>query len=411
MSYNTSQKPTAFSCTSLAKIERRTCTTESLGYVLLADIVPCLLMKMIYPFIGKYVPMTILHVVVCILQAASLIIVAFASNTLVALIGVGLTSAGSGLGESFLLALTSFYSTQTIGAWSSGTGGAGLFGSLIYALLTEPHLANLSPRTTMLIMLVVPVIFFLTYFTILTSVPTIHEIAVSQSQYPCEQRMLRTLDNTKTAIELDSTTTASDGESNSAVLSDTSTRTAEEIKFIEKVRLVLPLVKYMIPLTLIYFAEYLINQGLIVFLVFDCAHGLGLSRESQYRWYQALYQIGVFISRSSIHFLRLPLYILIILTVLQWMNTAFFFCDAIYSFVPHICIIFALILFEGFFWRLNRSASYVNTFYQIHVQIHPLVREFSLSFATLADGIGIVLAGIFAIPTHNFVCKTLLHRT
>ncbi|KAI6197807.1 Battenin [Aphelenchoides besseyi] len=166
--------------------------------------------------------------------------------------------------------------------------------------------------------------------------------------------MLQTLDTTKTAIELNSTTTATDGESNDEVLSDASTRTAEEIKFIEKVRLVM------------------------------CINQTSFS-ESQYRWYQALYQIGVFISRSSVHFFRLPLYILILLTVLQWMNTTFFFFDAIYA------------------------ASYVNTFYQIHVQIHPLVREFSLSFATLADGIGIVLAGIFAIPTHNFVCKTLLH--
>ncbi|KAI6197806.1 Battenin [Aphelenchoides besseyi] len=142
------------------KIERRTCTTESLGYVLLADIVPCLILKMIYPFIGKYIPMTLWHVVVCILQAASFIIVAFAPNTYIALIGVGFASAGSGLGESFYLGLTSFYSSKTIAAWSSGTGGAGLFGSLTYALLTEPHLANLSPRTTMLIMLVVPAIFF-----------------------------------------------------------------------------------------------------------------------------------------------------------------------------------------------------------------------------------------------------------
>lgn len=46
--------------------------------------------------------------------------------------------------------------------WSSGTGGAGIIGSIAYASLTEPHLANLSPQTTILIMLVMPLILALT---------------------------------------------------------------------------------------------------------------------------------------------------------------------------------------------------------------------------------------------------------
>lgn len=51
---------------------------------------------------------------------------------------------------------------HTISAWSSGTGGAGIIGALAYAGLTEPHLANLSPRNTLLVMLIVPVIFCIT---------------------------------------------------------------------------------------------------------------------------------------------------------------------------------------------------------------------------------------------------------
>ncbi len=42
--------------------------------------------------------------------------------------------------------------------WSLGSGAAGIIGSLLYAALTEPHLANLSPKTTLLIMLTVPVL-------------------------------------------------------------------------------------------------------------------------------------------------------------------------------------------------------------------------------------------------------------
>lgn len=40
--------------------------------------------------------------------------------------------------------------------WSSGTGGAGIIGSAAYAVLTEPHLANLCSSTTLLIMLITP---------------------------------------------------------------------------------------------------------------------------------------------------------------------------------------------------------------------------------------------------------------
>ena len=48
---------------------------------------------------------------------------------------------------------------NVISTWSSGTGGAGIIGSLAYAGLTEPHLAGLSPKTTLLVMLIAPALF------------------------------------------------------------------------------------------------------------------------------------------------------------------------------------------------------------------------------------------------------------
>lgn len=48
---------------------------------------------------------------------------------------------------------------SVISTWSSGTGGAGIVGSFAYAFLTEPQMANLTPSTALLVMLVVPVIF------------------------------------------------------------------------------------------------------------------------------------------------------------------------------------------------------------------------------------------------------------
>ncbi|KAI6231355.1 Battenin [Aphelenchoides besseyi] len=347
------------------------CTIGSLGAVLLADVIPALLIKATFPFFMHRIPISIRHVTVCFLQAASYLIVAFSTSVEMSLLGVVFAAAGSGLGESCYLSLSSHYSRHTISAWSSGTGGAGIVGSLAYAGLTEPKLAHLSPRTTLLAMLIVPVVFCLTYFTILTPAPTVYKVQVLSPKtwiVPAQRE---------------------------------TTKTTDDMKITQKIRLILPLLKYMIPLAVVYFAEYLINQGLTAFLIFDCAHGFHLSKSSQYRWYQVLYQFGVFISRSSVNFLRLPFFVLLLLPVFQCLNAAFFLFDSMFYFVPHIGITFALILFEGFFG----GASYVNTFYRIHQEVEPKVKEFSLSIASMSDGLGIVIAGFISIPIHNLICN------
>ncbi len=70
--------------------------------------------------------------------------------------GVACASISSGFGEITILQLTSFYSKHTVTAWSSGTGAAGLLGSLSYAGLTGP--LGIKPRTAILILLCVPVL-------------------------------------------------------------------------------------------------------------------------------------------------------------------------------------------------------------------------------------------------------------
>uniref|UniRef100_A0A915C4J6 Battenin n=1 Tax=Parascaris univalens TaxID=6257 RepID=A0A915C4J6_PARUN len=177
-----------------------------------------------------------------------------------------------------------------------------------------------------------------------------------------------------------------------------------QLSLTEKLLTIIPLLKFMIPLMLVYLGEYLINQGIVQLIIFKCADGFGLSRSSQYRWYQVLYQVGVFISRSSINLIRLPYSILVLLPILQLLNAVLFFLDALYFFIPHIGIIFTLILFEGLFG----GSSYVNTFDRIHNYVAPDVREYALSVGSLGDSVGIVIAGFTSIPLHNYVCETPL---
>lgn len=47
-----------------------------------------------------------------------------------------------------------FYFRNVISTYSSGTGGAGVFGALSYAGLTS---AGLSPRNTLFVMVIIPI--------------------------------------------------------------------------------------------------------------------------------------------------------------------------------------------------------------------------------------------------------------
>jgi battenin len=70
--------------------------------------------------------------------------------------GVACASISAGFGEITMLQLTSFYPKYTVTAWSSGTGAAGLLGSLSYTALTS--LLKVKPRTAILILLFIPVL-------------------------------------------------------------------------------------------------------------------------------------------------------------------------------------------------------------------------------------------------------------
>ncbi|VDL62951.1 unnamed protein product [Nippostrongylus brasiliensis] len=370
------------------RITSRHCTTISTGAVLLADNLPTLFVKLTFPFFMQRIPFVFRHVLVCLLQSTSYFVVAFSQDVAMSLAGVCFASLGSGIGEISYLALASHYPVLAIAAWSSGTGGAGLLGSFSYAFLTEKSMGNLSPKVALLIQLFIPVVFALTYFFILVVPEDVHKPSWNPKTWivPLE----------------DSVENSDSSETNSS-----SKRVPQrKLSFVEKVQHILPLLHLMIPLSLVYVGEYLINQGVTQLIVFNCSEGFNLNVNAQYRWYQVLYQLGVFISRSSVKVFELPTWSLFLLPIMQACNFTFFLFEAIYWFVPNIGIIFALIIFEG----LLGGASYVNTFNKIHRMVSPDVREYSLSVASVGDSIGVNFAGFTAIPLHNYVCRRPMHR-
>uniref|UniRef100_A0A915CMG6 Battenin n=1 Tax=Ditylenchus dipsaci TaxID=166011 RepID=A0A915CMG6_9BILA len=394
----------------------KTCHHLPTGAVLLADILPALLIKLTFPFFMQRIPFGLRHFVVCSLQAISYLVVSFSNSIYVSLIGVAAASLGSGLGEICYLGLSAHYSKSTISAWSSGTGGAGIIGAMAYAVLTEPKLAGLTPSTALLSMLIVPVVFGITYWFVLTRSPTVHTMKLLQVDTWLVPKPLN-VHNKHIPECIDSMNNSTI--SKKAHLEDENRKIAqpETLSFAAKLRIIavkhynLFSLKFTImqmfspfalhdPLSLVYYAEYLINQGIVETIYFDCSHGFSLSKASQYRWYQVLYQVGVFISRSSVNLIELPSWALYILPVLQMVNALVFFFDSIYNYIPHIALIFSLILVEGLFG----GASYVNTFNLVHKEALPHVREFSLSITSLSDSLGIVFSALSSIPVHSYIC-------
>ena len=343
------------------------CNPTSTGLVLLADILPCLLVKVTAPFYMQRVNYH-LRVALCIaLFMASLFTVAFSSSVPISLLGVVFASTSSGVGEITFLAFSSYYTKIVISYWSSGTGMAGLGGSLVYAGLTQ---LGLSSKETLLLLLAVGVIWAIAFWLIL--------ILPEQSKICC----CRT-----------------DQEENRSLLSGESEKSSRQdrvsyLSMSSKLQMMKPLLKFMVPLFLVYLAEYTINQGLYELLYYDS----WLDQEQQYRWYQVDYQLAVFISRSSIKLV--PLKNILVPTVLQWGILTLLLVEACAPFLKYIWVMLGIVFLEG----LCGGAVYVNTFTIISEMSTRENREFRMGAASMADTLGITVAGIIAIPIHNAVC-------
>ncbi|XP_053327183.1 battenin [Spea bombifrons] len=352
---------------------RYDCNRISTAAVLLADILPTLVIKFTAPFYIHLIPYNY-RVSLCILTAAaSFLIVSYSAEVAVSLLGVVFASISSGLGEVTFLSLTAFFQSDVVSYWSSGTGGAGILGSLSYLGLTE---VGLSPRNSLLVMLVIPVLLLLSYFFLLKPPASLPRWVFPKTLDTClsdQQPLIQDSGSRETDIR-------------------------SHLTLSQKWKIIKTLLKYMIPLSTVYFAEYFINQGLYELIYFP---NISMGHSEQYRWYQMLYQAGVFVSRSSLRCVRIRR--IWVLSVLQCIVATFLLVGIYRLFLPHlgIPVIFLIIVFEG----LLGGAAYVNTFNNIAEESKPEHKEFAMGAACVSDTLGISISGAIAIPVHNYFCS------
>lgn len=369
------------------------------GTVLLADVIPSMVVKLTAPYYIHVVPYSLRIWILAAISTCGMLLVGFSSTArdagsiAVKMAGIVLASMSSGGGELSFLGLTHYYGSTSLAAWGSGTGGAGLVGAGAYALLTTTF--GLSVRGTLLASAFLPLVMIFSFFVLLPHGPL--QTARSKNSYEA----LRGEDETdpEQAAETNGLLSQRDDSRTSPAYTHRSRLQTAIDSFTSKLRraqsLVLP---YMLPLFLVYVAEYTINQGVAPTLLFPLSESPFKHFRAFYPTYGAIYQLGVFISRSSLPFIRVRT--LYTPSVLQILNLIGLTAHAMYPFIPTVWFVFAIIFWEG----LLGGLVYVSTFAAIREEVPQEDREFSLGATTVSDSAGICLAGFVSIGMEKALC-------
>lgn len=353
--------------------------------VLLADIMPAFIIKLIAPFFMHRLSYSRRIVSLIVLSCVGMFLVSYGKLS-VCLVGIVLASISSGFGEVTFLQLTHYYKEVALNGWSSGTGGAGLFGSGIYMLFTS--ILNIPVSISLLCFSVLP-LGFLLYYKLDQS---------SQEMDPSSAAPF--LGNTQEDIDA---LVLAPPTSASAVVKEDLLVDMKGNFFETCSRLKELIVPYMLPLTTVYLFEYLINQAVAPTLLFPLDQKRMPFFFHKYRdiyvTYGTLYQLGVFVSRSTAHLIRMKK--LYLLSSLQGLNFILVCLQSLLYVVSSPWPIMLLVFYEGFLG----GAAYVNTFLNVLADEAPEKREFTLGTVSIADSFGVLIAALIGLKLEPTLCS------
>ncbi|KAH8102175.1 batten's disease protein Cln3 [Cristinia sonorae] len=395
------------------------------GIIAFCNIFPALVAKVGWPYILKgrirYGRRIIGN---CILSVLGMLVVAMFNSLYMRLLGIGLASFSSGLGELTFLQLSTTYhppsvAGDSVGYFAAGTGAAGLVGASLWWMLR-----NLGVQVGVGLSSVLPLVIPLSYYLVLPQPLAFSNMALPPAYEDESIGAPTTAPYTPLSTNDDPGLDGHVEEPKRSIA----------LSARDKWSLVKPLLSvYMLPLFLVYTLEYTINQGIAPTLVYPVptpenhwflSHIIHSIRDYYPLW-QLVYQTTVFFSRSSItlgipplprRLLPLPAIIqAVILTILMYESAVGIFGDG--SEGLSFALVFFLISLEG----ICGGLAYVNVFFRINQEENTVSaggdperakqeREFKIGSIGFADSMGILLASIIAVPTEVQLCNAQAAR-
>ncbi|KAK6504671.1 battenin CLN3 protein [Arthrobotrys musiformis] len=361
------------------------------GVVLLFDVLPSFLTKLTGPYFIHLIPYSTRIVIFYLLSTLGMVVVAFGDSISWRLFGIAVASLSSGGGEMTFISMTHFYDHFSLAMWGSGTGGAGIIGGAFYLALST--WVGLSVRATLVISCFLPVVMLIAFFGVLPrDVLPAGEGKGGYASLPDEEG--------QEDDELMTGSIHSAGSVFTAGTTKVSTIRSIWGSFRNNLRRMKGLVvPYIIPLLLVYISEYTINQGVAPTLLYPLPEMPFKNYRDAYPTYNTIYQVGVFLSRSSTPFIRVRA--LYLPSILQFVNLVVLASHAVWNFIPSIWIIFIIIFWEGILGGLV----YVNTFAEITDNVPHEDREFSLGATTVSDSGGICIAAFISMALETWLCS------
>jgi len=388
------------------------------GIIAFCNIFPALVAKLGWPYFLKGKIRYTQRIVGCaLLSFIGMLVVALNESLAARLLGISLASFSSGLCEMTFLQLSTTYNLavggHSVGYFAAGTGAAGLVGALLWW-----EVRGLGVRLGVGVSAMLPIVLPLTYFLLLP-----RPVAFMDSPSPGSYAPLPEEDPDISVVDVTEEDTLGQPPKVPVFL------TARD-----KWRLVKPMiVKYMLPLFLVYTFEYTINQGVAPTLLYPVPpperdgflSKIIHSIRDYYPLWLLVYQSTVFVSRSTISLgipplpeklLSLPAVAqFLILVTLAYESAVGIFSDDHPA--SSIFLVFLLISIEG----MCGGLAYVNVFYRINQErpdpstVIDIERsrqelEFKIGSMGFSGSSGILLAALLAVPTEVQLCRIQVAR-
>ncbi|CAL6018977.1 CLN3_protein [Hexamita inflata] len=352
--------------------------------VLFCDVLPSFLVKLTFPFVAERIPYIWKVLMITIFGLIGFTCASFSmANIGVGLFGVVINSLSGGLGEVTFFAYSSKFSRSTVSAWSIGTGLAGISASGFYAILSDIYKV---PYQTIIYMFCwIPLIMLEAYIVSSSKISPGQKISDESldEQYLTELESFVTKQLNESSIISDEFKYHQISNNENIVLKEK----YRKIDFVAKIKSLKEIGIFIFSLFMVYVSEYLINHSVNPVIDF-ASHS-----DQYYTFANFAYQIGMFITRSSMPVFRIQSYLVIVPSIIQFAFLILFSFQAIYQFITNYWIMLTLCLFEGFWGGLT----YVSALYWISKKSSHHNREFRMGIASLFDTSGVLLASIIGL--------------